>query len=105
MSDIYIQMMFALAGVIGLILAGGHLLKKKQTKQGIITIVSYQPFGPKKGIAVLKVGREVLLVGITPTEFTLLKSLREDELEADAAGDIAEKIGALRTMKEKINEH
>lgn len=80
-TAIYFQTAAALIFVILLIVGAGFLLKKKQNRFGLMSIVSYQPFGPKKGVAALKVGSEVLILGVTQNEMRLLKTFNEEELD------------------------
>ncbi len=75
MIDLYLHMGVALILVSGLILLLGVFLKKRQNKESLMHVMGYQSLGPKKGIAMVKVGREVLLVGVTATDVKLLKSL------------------------------
>ncbi len=81
MTGTYIQSVVALLFVVALIIAAGYFMRKKQTGAGLMSIVSYQPFGPKKGVAALKVGSEVLILGVTPNDIRLLKSFKDGELE------------------------
>ncbi len=71
----------ALAFVILLIVAAGYLIRKKQNRFGLMSVVSYQPFGQKKGVAALKIGGEVLILGVTQNDMRLLKVFKEDELD------------------------
>ena len=71
----------ALLFVIFLIVAAGYFLKRKQNRFGFMSINGYQTVGPKKGVAALKVGREVLILGVTSNDMRLLKIFKEDELE------------------------
>ncbi len=104
MTDLYIQMVIALAGVVGLIFIIGFILKKKQLKPGIINVVSYQPFGARKAIVALRIGKEILLVGITPTDLKLLKTYHEKDLEADTVRDLNDKLVRLKNIKETLYE-
>ncbi len=81
MTGTYVQTLAALAFVIILIIAAGYLMKKRQTGTGLMSIVSYQPFGPKKGVTALKVGSEILILGVTQTDIRLLKTFKEGELD------------------------
>jgi flagellar biogenesis protein FliO len=81
MTGTYIQTAMALVFVILLIIAAGFILKKKQNRTGFMSIVGYQPFGPKKGVAALKIGKEILILGVTTNEMRLLKTFGEGELE------------------------
>lgn len=62
MTDNYLQLVVALAGIVALIFLTGFLYRKKQTKTGIMSILAYQSFGPRKGLAAIKIGNSVLLI-------------------------------------------
>ena len=81
MTGMYIQMAAALLFVIVLIVAVGYVMKKKQDRFGLMSVISYQPFGTKKGVAALKIGSEVLILGVTPSDMRLLKVFKDSELE------------------------
>ena len=81
MTGLYMQAAAALAFVILLIVTAGYLIKKKQNRFGLMSVVSYQPFGQKKGVAALKIGGEVLILGVTQNDMRLLKVFKEDELD------------------------
>jgi flagellar biogenesis protein FliO len=81
MTGTYIQIVIALVFVLLLIIATGFILRKKQNRPGLMHIVGYQSFGPKKGVAALKVGKEILILGVTSNEMRLLKAFGEGELE------------------------
>ncbi|MBF0537989.1 MAG: flagellar biosynthetic protein FliO [Nitrospirae bacterium] len=85
--DVLLQMLLALGGVVLLIYGIAYVLKKRQKKAGLINILDYVSFGPKKGIAAVKVGAEVLIVGVTPTDFRLLTTLTgKNPLNLDEEG-------------------
>ncbi len=107
MMDAYLQMAGALAGVVGLILAAGFFFRKKQGATGFMKVLGYQPLGQKAGIAAVKIGAEVLLVGVTATEVRLLKSLPdgiapEGQREQQTAREITDTVKKLRTIKESM---
>lgn len=81
MTGTYLQVAAALLFVVFLIVAAGFVLKKKQNKFGLMSVVSYQPFGPRKGVAALKIGKEILILGVTQNDMRLLKIFKDDELE------------------------
>jgi len=85
MMDLYLQTGFALAIVIGTILLLGKFLKKRQDKVGLMKLMGYQSLGTKKGLALVKVGQEVILVGVTATDIKLFKTMEGmfDESELD----------------------
>lgn len=105
MTEAYLQMAAALAAVVGLIFVMGFFLRRKQAKAGLMNVLAYQSFGSRKGIAALKIGREILLVGVTSTDVKLLKTLDEHEIETDTVRDISDKVKRLRTMKEHLDEN
>jgi len=104
MIGAYLQMAIALVVVIGLILVVGILLKKKKGRPSLITVLAYQSFGPRKGIAALKIGAEILLIGVTSTDLKLLKTVDEKELEPEIVKDMHEKLNKLRNIKKLLNE-
>jgi len=106
MTDPYMQMLFALALVVCVILFMGLGLKKKRDMNGLMKVLAYQPLGQKKGIAAVQVGREVLLVGVTATDLKLLKTFDDNfdkgGVEKATAADITEKLKKLRAMKDTL---
>ena len=98
MTGTYIQTAAALVFVIGLIVSAGYVMRKKQTGSGFMSIVSYQPLGPKKGVTALKVGKEVLILGVTPSEIRLLKSFKEDEIDLPEAGSFQNKLEKFKAI-------
>ncbi len=86
MTGTYIQAAAALVFVVLLIVAAGYVMKRKQNRFGLMSIVSYQPFGPKKGVAALKIGKEILILGVTPSDMRLLRVFRGDELDLSEPG-------------------
>jgi flagellar biogenesis protein FliO len=47
--------------------------------------VAYHPFGPRRGVAALRVGSEVLVLGVTNTDLKLLRVLDASKVEGGAA--------------------
>lgn len=103
MMDLYLHMGLALVLVSGLIFLLGLFVKKKQDKGSLMKIMGYQSLGPKKGMAMVKVGQEVLLLGVTANDVKLLKTLsgHDDEtghrrsfeqVVATVAADTAERL-------------
>ena len=99
MTGAYIQMGAALGFVILLIIGAGYFLKKKQNRYGIMKIVSYQPFGAKKGVAALKVGKEVLLLGVTQNDMRLLKTFKASELDLPETEGFNKTLDKYRNME------
>ncbi|BCB96461.1 flagellar biosynthetic protein FliP [Dissulfurispira thermophila] len=70
-----------------LIILGGLYLFIRFLKQrvlpnkGFIEIIQYQPFGPKKGIAVVKVLKEYLILGIADEGISLLSKPNPSDVE------------------------
>ena len=82
----YLRMFAALGLVIGLIYAAAAFARTRQGKPGLLNMLAYQGFGPKKGIALMRLGKDVLLVGVTPTELKLMKIYSSRELELEGPG-------------------
>ncbi len=70
-----------------LIVLGGLYLLLRFLKQrvlpnkGLIEIVQYQPFGPKKGVAIVKVLKEYLVLGIADESISLLSKPNPSDVE------------------------
>ena len=92
MTSLFGQISIVISFITLLIFIAALIYKKRQKGSGLISIIEYFSFGPKRGIAALKVGKEILIVGITLNEFRLLKTLDE------------EMITALK-LKKKTEEH
>ena len=71
------------------------LKQKILPTKGMIEIIHYQSFGPKKGIAVVKVLNDYMAVGIGDQSISLLSKLNqagvEEALKAQNTGDIIQK--------------
>jgi flagellar biogenesis protein FliO len=114
MMDLYLHMGLALILVSGLILVLGIVAKKKQERGSLMKVMGYQSLGPKKGMAMVRVGREVLLLGVTANDVKLLKAMDgfEDEnghpsfaqVAADAAAqaDTADDDGRQQEKTERV---
>ncbi len=79
MIDTVFQMLAALGVVIFLIYALSFAAKKRRGANSVLSIIEYLSMGPKRGIAVVRVGKKALVLGVTPTDFRLLKTLSEEE--------------------------
>jgi flagellar biogenesis protein FliO len=82
----------------------GILVRKRQGKTSMLTVLAYQSFGQRKGIAAMKIGSEILLIGVTSTDLKLLKTLDENELEPEVQKEVSDKLQKLRNMKKLLNE-
>jgi flagellar biogenesis protein FliO len=113
MTNLYLQTGTGLVLVVGVILLLSAFMKKRQEKDGLMKIMGYQSLGAKKGIAMVKIGQEVLLVSVTATDVKLLKTLdglsdgTEVEREPAKTGpatvaDITDKLKKLRAMKDTL---
>jgi len=106
MTAEYVQMIVALGAVVGLILLISFFMKKKQSRTGpLMNVVAYHSFGPRKGVAALKMGKDVLLLGITSTDVRLLKTFKENDFEQQTTAEINDKLRMLKGMKERLHEH
>lgn len=77
-----LKIVWALATVIILIYVFVRLFAKRQPFVGPgvpVKNIGYLGLGPRRGILVLKAGREVLLLGITQTEIRLLRAYPQEE--------------------------
>jgi LPXTG-motif cell wall-anchored protein len=102
MTGAILQSGGALLAVVLLIAGLSFLYRKRQKAPSMMKVVAYQSLGPKRGVAALKVGGEVLLLGVTQSECRLLKSLAEDEFLRAGSPGINDKINRLRGLKGEI---
>lgn len=102
MNETIIQTIAALAGVVGLIVLVAFVLKRKAAPDGLMKLVEYRSFGPKRGIAALRAGGQVLLIGVTQTEFRLLTSFKESEFGIEGPEKPEERLQRLKSIKESI---
>jgi flagellar biogenesis protein FliO len=73
MTEMILQMITALALVLMLIFILAFVYRKRNKGQKFVSILSYQSLGQKMGIAAVKIGGEIIVLGITPTDFKLIK--------------------------------
>lgn len=98
MTGTYLQVVVALIFVILLILAAGFIMRKKQNRLGLMSVISYQPFGPKKGVAALKIGSEILILGVTPNDMRLLKIFKDGELDLEEPEGFQGRLDRFKEM-------
>jgi flagellar biogenesis protein FliO len=90
--------------VILLIAAAAWAYKKKKPGiPGLISLVAYQQFGPRRGVAAVRVGREVLILGVTNTDLKLLRVLDAAAIEEVTTGAVADRVSRLRKIKEGLD--
>lgn len=104
MTSLLLQTGAALAFVILLIAAAAWVYRKKTPGgPGLINLVAYQPFGPRRGVAAVRVGREVLIVGVTNADLKLFRVIDAEALETGTAASVADKVHRLRKIKEGLD--
>lgn len=102
-----VQLGLGLAVVVGLIFLLGYVMRRvgplaPQGGQHIRLISSY-PLGPRDRLALVEVGGEQLLLGISPGRITTLHVLNEP-ITADTeagSGDFARKLQAMLKREQK----
>ncbi len=77
----------------GLYLLLRFLKGRIATRKGMIEMVHYQPFGPKKGVAVVKILKDYVALGVADENITLLGRLNPADVEE-----------SLKQMEEKKAE-
>jgi flagellar biogenesis protein FliO len=102
--DSTLSFMTALIGLILSIALFGVLYRRKQKQSNIINLVAYQSMGSKKGVAVLRVGNEILVLGVVSNGITVLKTLAAKEVLETVEESSSEQMEKLRRLKEKIDE-
>lgn len=104
MSDLYIQVITALGVVLGLIFLFTFFIRKRQVRNEMMKVIAYHPLGTRKGITAMKVGEEILLLGITPTDIKLLRRYDASDFDTQEIRDLSKKVMSLRRLKEGLGE-
>ncbi len=103
--DLYLQIVISLLLVLGAVFVIlGLWGRRYQRGSGLIDIVAYRSLDPRKGtaVAVVKVGREMLFLGITQSEIRLLRTLRESDIQVPPQRRLDEGFRFLRLLREKL---
>jgi len=104
MNALLLQTGAALAFVLLLIAAAAWVYRKKKPGgPGIIDLVAYQPFGPRRGVAAVRIGREVLIVGVTNADLKLFRVINAEDLKSGAVSAVTDKVLRLRRIKEGLD--
>jgi flagellar biogenesis protein FliO len=104
MNALLVQTGAALAFVVLLIAAAAWVYRKRTPGgPGVIDLVAYHPFGPRRGIAAVRIGREVLIVGVTNADLKLFRVIDAESLKTVAEASVADKVHRLRKMKEGLD--
>jgi flagellar biogenesis protein FliO len=118
MTGMLIQMAAATAAVVLLIIGLGRLAAKKQNgASGMFDMLGYRSLGPKKGITAMRVGGDVLILGVTANDIRLLASYPAGQFAAGTAGFTAasvsvpqqspaspeDRVARLRMMKDSLD--
>lgn len=110
----FIKMISALAVVLGLMIGAAWCLKKIGARTGMgipdgqmIRVVSSSYIGPKNSIVIVEVLGELLVVGISGTQMTLLTSISDADRiermrEMKSAMPAVSLADTIRSYKEKM---
>jgi LPXTG-motif cell wall-anchored protein len=104
MMDGSLSFITALIGLILSLGAFGFLYRRKQKHSNLINLVAYQSLGAKKGVAAIQVGNEILVVGVMPNGFRVLKTMSASAVVEQKADLFSEKIEKLRKLKEDTDD-
>jgi flagellar biosynthetic protein FliP len=75
--------MLALLGGMYLLLR--YLKGRVMSKNGIIEVIHYQSFGPKKGVAIVKILKDYVVLGVADANISLLGKLNQADVEESVA--------------------
>ncbi len=100
MTGEIVKILFALVVVVGFILISARIIQSRtqSATSGLLQTLGYLSLGPRRGIAVVKAGKEILLIGITPNDLKLLKTIDEDSIDTELT-TIKNNIQHLRSLK------
>jgi flagellar biogenesis protein FliO len=103
MMDGSLSFITALVGLLMSLVVLGFLVRRKRKTSNIITLVAYQSLGSKKGVAALQVGNELLVIGVMPNGFRVLKTMEAGAVLEKKEDLFSEKVEKLRKLKEDID--
>lgn len=104
MMEYSLNLITALVGVVFSVGVLALLYRKRQKQSALLQLLAYQSLGAKKGVAALKVGSELLIIGVMPTGLRVLKTLRANEVLKEEGEAFSERWEKLRRLKEEIHE-
>ncbi len=98
-----LKIFMALVFVIGLIVLGSRLIINRASfgQNQILKTIGFLNLGPRKSIAVVKAGKEIMLLAITSNDIKLLKTYPEDNFDKEIT-NLKENIRLLQGMKESL---
>lgn len=111
MMDSYIQMLFAFGAVLGLLLIFyGFAMRRRQAERGLINIIAYRVLDSRRGVAVavMKIGGELLFIGVTPNDMKVLKTLQDGEVrnpKSETLSQTSDFQALTSTIRKKLNEN
>ncbi len=77
-----LKVLAVLIVMLGVLYGVLKIVKRRMTpSDGIIEMLHYQPLGPKKGIAIVKIVKDYLVVGVSDEQISLLDKLSPEEIE------------------------
>jgi len=101
MSEI-IKVMLSLLIVLGAIAVTARVMKGRSVSTtGLLRTLGYLSLGPRKGIAIVKAGREVMLLAVTPNDLKLLKTIAEEDVSVELAS-IKDNIQQIKGLRERF---
>ncbi len=77
---------------------------KYKSKSKYIRMVDQIFMGQDKSIAIIKVGKQHMLVGITSGQISLIKEVKEEELEDFSIGEPSYEVMDFQTLFDKIRK-
>ncbi len=89
--------------VLALIVIGSRVLMSRigAGQSQFIKTLGFLNLGPRKAIAVVKAGKEVILIGVTPNDLKLIKAYPEEEFATELQG-LKRNINHLKVLKDTL---
>ncbi|RMG69720.1 MAG: hypothetical protein D6710_08410 [Nitrospirae bacterium] len=103
MSGELIKIGLSLAFVLTLILVGLRIFlgRVSSTQNHLIKTLGFLNLGPRKAIAVVKAGKEVILIGVTANDLKLIKAYPEDAFSTELEA-LKNNISKIKGLKEAL---
>lgn len=100
--DALLRMIVSLLIVLSLIVGGVFLLKKLRIYKLLapdakspVSVISNIPLGSKRSLCLVKVANEVLIIGMTSTNISLLSKISADDYYSACKSDIDDELSSI----------
>jgi flagellar protein FliO/FliZ len=98
-----IKIGLSLVFVLGIIMIASRVLMNRMggSQNQFIKTLGFLSLGPRKAIAVVKAGKEVILIGVTHNDLKLIKAYPEEEFATELQS-LKKNLNHLKLLKDTL---